>query len=518
MFNESRTKTLHLSPPAFPQAISSPEPAELALLNDAETVLRNTPFLLTRCNADLRYVFVSHAYARMLGHRPEDFVGKQIAEVIGERAFQTILPHVNAVLAGQHVDYEAEVHFKDIGPRIVQVAYAPDEDKSGEVLGWVGSIIDVTEKRQAEQRVAADLRAVTVLAKVGSEPGRDDATADRRLYQFLDAAIIIARAQKGNIQLPDPSSGLLQIVAQRGFKKPFLNFFENVRSEDPWACAAALQRRTRVIVEDVLTDELFVGQPSQEVLLSEDIRAVISTPLVSSEGRTLGMLSIHFQQPHRPEERELQLMDLLMRQATVFFERIEILDALRESDQRLRWLASIVESSDDAIVSKNLDGAITSWNKGAERVFGYTAEEAIGQTITIIIPEDRRDEERDILTRIGRGEHIDHFETIRRRKDGSLIPVSLTISPVKNVDGRILGASKIARDITEQKRNQEQIATLAREAEHRSKNLLANVQATVKLSQGDTSEGLKRRLTDASKRLQMSTRYLRRHAGLAPSF
>ena len=244
----------------------------------------------------------------MLGHRPEDFVGKQIAEVIGERAFQTILPHVNAVLAGQHVDYEAEVHFKDIGPRIVQVAYAPDEDDSGEVRGWVGSIIDVTEKRQAEQRVAADLRAMTLLAKVGSEPGRDDATADRRLYQFLDAAIIIAGAQKGNIQLPDPSSGLLQIVAQRGFKKPFLNFFENVRSEDPWACAAALQRGTRVIVEDVLTDELFVGQPSQEVLLSEDIRAVISTPLVSSEGRTLGMLSIHFQQPHRPEERELQLV------------------------------------------------------------------------------------------------------------------------------------------------------------------------------------------------------------------
>ncbi len=232
-FNESRTKTLPLSPPAFPQTISSLGPAELALRNGAETVLRNTPFLLTRCSADLRYVFVSHGYARMLGRRPEDLVGKQIAEVIGERAFQTILPHVNAVLAGQHVDYEAEVHFKDIGPRIVQVAYAPDEDESGEVRGWVGSIIDVTEKRQAEQRVAADLRAMTLLAKVGSEPGRDDATADRRLYQFLDAAIIIAGAQKGNIQLPDPSSGLLQIVAQRGFKKPFLNFFENVRSEDP---------------------------------------------------------------------------------------------------------------------------------------------------------------------------------------------------------------------------------------------------------------------------------------------
>jgi PAS domain S-box-containing protein len=172
-------------------------------------------------------------------------------------------------------------------------------------------------------------------------------------------------------------------------------------------------------------------------------------------------------------------------------ERKQIEAALQESENRLRWLASIVESSDDAIVSKNLDGIITSWNGGAERVFGYTAEEAIGQPITIVIPQDRHDEERAILTRIRRGERIDHFETVRQRKHGSLIFISLTVSPIKNAEGKIVGASKIARDITEQKRNQEQIATLAREAEHRSKNLLANVQATVTLSQSDTSDGLK---------------------------
>jgi PAS domain S-box-containing protein len=154
-------------------------------------------------------------------------------------------------------------------------------------------------------------------------------------------------------------------------------------------------------------------------------------------------------------------------------------------------LAGIVESSDDAIVSKNLDGIIKSWNKGAERVFGYSAEEAIGQPITIVIPQDRQDEERVILTRIRRGERIDHFETVRQRKDGSPIVISLTVSPVRDADGVIVGASKIARDISEQKRSQEQIAILAREAEHRSKNLLASVQAAVKLSHADTSEGLK---------------------------
>ncbi len=172
-------------------------------------------------------------------------------------------------------------------------------------------------------------------------------------------------------------------------------------------------------------------------------------------------------------------------------ERKQVEAALRESEQQLRWLASIVELSDDAIISKSLDGIITSWNTGAERVFGYTAEEAIGQPITIVIPQDRQDEERVILTRIRRGERVDHFETIRQRKHGSLIVVSLTVSPVKNTEGKIVGASKIARDITEQKRNQEQIATLAREAEHRSKNVLASVQAAVNLSNSDTAEGLK---------------------------
>ena len=172
-------------------------------------------------------------------------------------------------------------------------------------------------------------------------------------------------------------------------------------------------------------------------------------------------------------------------------ERKQIQRALQENEERLRWVASIVDFSDDAIVSKNLDGVITSWNRGAERVFGYTAEEAIGQPITILIPRDRHAEEGTILTRIRRGERIDHFETVRQRKNGSLIVVSLTVSPVKNANGEVVGASKIARDVSEQKRTQEQIATLAREAEHRSKNLLANVVATVKLSQSDSLEGLK---------------------------
>jgi PAS domain S-box-containing protein len=159
---------------------------------------------------------------------------------------------------------------------------------------------------------------------------------------------------------------------------------------------------------------------------------------------------------------------------------------------RNRFLWSIIENSDDAIITKNLDGIISSWNKSAERIFGYTAEEAIGKPVTILSPPERHEEEPEILARIRRGERVDHYETVCQCKDGSLIDISQTVSPVTNAQGEIVGASKIARDVTERKRNDEHIAMLAREAEHRTKNILATVQATVKLSRAKTVDGFKR--------------------------
>src|SRR5690606_39230649 len=139
-------------------------------------------------------------------------------------------------------------------------------------------------------------------------------------------------------------------------------------------------------------------------------------------------------------------------------------------------LAAIVESSDDAIVSKDMDGIIMSWNAGAEHIFGYKADEVIGRPITILVPADRQSEETRILSRIRAGQYVHHFDTIRQRKDGSLVHISLSVSPVKDAAGRTVGASKIARDITERKRLEEAQRALSREVNHRSKNLLAVVQ------------------------------------------
>ena len=143
---------------------------------------------------------------------------------------------------------------------------------------------------------------------------------------------------------------------------------------------------------------------------------------------------------------------------------------------------AIIESSDDAILSKDLDGLILSWNRGAERLFGYTSEEAVGKPVTIIIPPDRLDEEPTILEKIHRGERIEHFETVRQRKDGSFVEISLTISPIRNSRGKIVGASKIARDITELKKARERQRLLLREMSHRVKNLFALSGSIVGLS------------------------------------
>jgi len=121
-----------------------------------------------------------------------------------------------------------------------------------------------------------------------------------------------------------------------------------------------------------------------------------------------------------------------------------------------RRLAALVESSDDAIVSKDLNGIIQSWNPGAEKIFGYSAEEIIGKSIMLLIPPERRAEERMILERIRNGQRVHHYETMRLRRDGVLLDVSLTISPIKDAEGKVIGASKIARDITERKRNESQ--------------------------------------------------------------
>src|SRR4051812_24020713 len=150
-------------------------------------------------------------------------------------------------------------------------------------------------------------------------------------------------------------------------------------------------------------------------------------------------------------------------------------------DSRALHYAAIVASPDDAIVAKDLQGTIVSWNGAAERIFGYSAAEVVGKSITVIIPGDRLGEETEVLTRIRRGELVSHYETIRRRKDGTLVPISLTVSPVRNAQGQIIGASKVARDITDRRRAEAALAETERRQRDLQERLIALAEASGKL-------------------------------------
>lgn len=215
----------------------------------------------------------------------------------------------------------------------------------------------------------------------------------------------------------------------------------------------------------------------------------LAVPVISRTGEVHGGLFFGHDQPRMFTEEAEKIVSAIAVHAAIAIDNGRLMQAAQRTaserqraDEAAYRLAAIVESSDDAIISKSLDSVITSWNVGAQRVFGYTAEEAVGRSITMLIPAGRENEEPEILARLRRGERVDHFETVRQAKDGRLIDLSLTISPVRNASGTIIGASKVARDITERKHAENQRELLVAELSHRVKNTLATVISVQQLS------------------------------------
>lgn len=164
---------------------------------------------------------------------------------------------------------------------------------------------------------------------------------------------------------------------------------------------------------------------------------------------------------------DLSVSEVQLAGRRMFTGFVRDITARKNAEKALLHYEALIESSDDAIIGKTLDGRITSWNRGAEMIFGYSRDEIIGKHISILIPEDRRDEEPRILEKIGRGESVDHYETVRRRKDGKLIDISVTISPIRDAKGKPTEASKVARDITERKRLEKEIIEISNREQQR---------------------------------------------------
>jgi PAS domain S-box-containing protein len=260
--------------------------------------------------------------------------------------------------------------------------------------------------------------------------------------------------------------GVMRFVASKGLSPEYR---EAVTGHSPW-CQGDRDPEPIFVadIEDMESEDL------KQVIRAEGIRALAFVPLTVNR-TAVGKFMVYHEAPHTftAEERELAL--IVARQLSFCIE-------LQDANMAASRLRALIESSDDAIIANDLEGVIQGWNRGAEKLFGYRTEEVIDRPITLLIPEDRLAEETAILDRIRQGGHVENYATIRRRKDGSLVHVSLTISPIVDQSGRILGVSKIARDITGQHLAQERQQLLLREMNHRVKNLFAVTTSIINLN------------------------------------
>jgi PAS domain S-box-containing protein len=287
------------------------------------------------------------------------------------------------------------------------------------------------------------------------------AESNNEIYDAaLDAILSILRCDRASILLFD-AYGVMRFVASRGLSDQYR---QGVDGHSPWKPE---DRFADPICIPDIEKAADISEELKEVVRAEQIAALAFIPIFAG-GKVAGKFMAYYDAPHVFANREVDAGTTIARQLGFGLERLR-------AEETTRRLAAIVETSDDAIISKNLDGVIQTWNRGAERIFGYTAEEAVGKPVTIVIPPERHDEAPGILARLRRGERIDHYQTMRRRKDGSLIDISLTISPIRDNAGRIVAASKIARDITEQKRAEAAL----RDSERRLQDLLAAIPAAI---------------------------------------
>lgn len=275
----------------------------------------------------------------------------------------------------------------------------------------------------------------------------------------IESLLDATEADRAAILLFD-DDGVIRFKASQGLSSAYQSA---VTGHSPWARGE--QAAQPLCVPDVLLDEALT--PYQDVLLSENIRALTFIPLALNAG-VFGKFMLYYNEPHESTPGELEISQAIAA-------HVALATGHKQTESASQHLAAIVESSENAIIGKDSKGKITSWNRGAERLFGYTAAEAVGQSVSMLAATDRLDEMPTILSKVLQGNRIENYETRRRHKDGRIIDVALSISPVHDAVGQIVGASKIASDITDRKlAERERAASLLREQEARRTAELLN--------------------------------------------
>jgi PAS domain S-box-containing protein len=369
---------------------------------------------------------------------------ERVFRIVNEYTRQTVENPIGKVLqTGKIVGLANHTALINKGGRAIPIedSAAPIRDAHGRITGAVMVFHDVSDRRRAEDALRA---------------------TQARLRATFDQAAVGIVVVDPNGQLVEANRRFFELLAYSGEELHRMTFAQITDPLDLPETQAQLHA-------------LFTGRVSQ---------CAFETRYVRKDGSTIwGRTTLT---PLSDTSTEVQRFIGIIEEITDRKRAEQALgDARGQAEKIRRNLAAIVESSDDAIVSKTLDGIISSWNDGAERMFGYAAGEIIGKPVTVLFPAEYIDEEAAILERIRRGERVEHFETVRMRKDGSLLDVSLTVSPIKDADGGIIGASKIARDITQRKLAEEALRqevmirqraeTSLREADRRKDEFLATL-------------------------------------------
>ncbi len=382
-------------------------------------------------------------------------------------------PMAETLKTGKPVRGVEAVAERPDGTRVPFIAYpTPLHDATGRLIGAVNMLVDITERKVFEHTVRSQARRFQILNGVAKVVSRD-LDLLRIAQAVTDMAVEVGGAQFAALYHHATDEHMQTHLVHTLSPRELQEF-----GIAPHRALLDATLRDGVVIrsDDVRIDLRCEGGAPYCRLASQQlpVASYLAVP-VRRPGKILGALLLGHTQPGVFGQETEDIVSGLAAHAALAIDNAHLYGAERQ-------LAAIVECSSDAIASKDIDGIVTSWNDAAERLFGYTAEEMVGKSIKSLIPTDRQDEEQEILDRIRRGERVEPYETVRARKDGTLVDISLSVSPLKDAEGRIIGASKIARDITERKQAQARQELLAREIHHRTKNLFAVVHAVVSRS------------------------------------
>jgi PAS domain S-box-containing protein len=422
---------------------------------------------IVEVDRDGRMLRVNQQLCRLTGYTAPELLGRTIFQETLPEDSGADLQRFERQVAGEIDRYSIEKRiYRSNGDHFwAEVTSSSVRDAAGQFLYAVRVQHDITGRKLAEQALARRMNEQAALFDF-SERLQHVESAQQVYENALEAIVRALDCQRAAVLLWD-NSEVMRFVAWRSLSE---RYRQAVEGHSPWTRNEANPQP--VYFEDIQASDL--SDELKETISREGIGAVAFIP-IRRDGQLVGKFMAYYDTPHRFSQPELEIALTLARQLGFGLAGLAAEQARRMAERDALQLASIVESSDDAIVSKDLAGVIQTWNAAAERLFGYTAEEAVGRSITMLIPADRQDEEPDILARLGRGERIHHYETVRRHRDGRLIDISLTVSPMRNSSGRIIGASKIARDITERKVAQRKLL----ESEQRLQELLAAIPAAI---------------------------------------